>query len=674
MWTDFYSLSNAVQALLAGGVVGVLLGQHRIYRRPALRLWALGWAASALGLFAGAIGARLWASLGAGSIVGLALLAISSAGAALQAGALLAGALVHAGRPPAQRSITAALVLCAVAGAILSFASPGTQLGNVRAGVLPLLTSVAFLSSAALLWQARGPTDVAGALAPPVLAAYGLVRLAYPVLLLLSKTKDAQAWEPGALRELVVVDSLLQSAVNFAMLLWLLREEHLRVETVSGELRRVAMTDALTRLPNRTAFVLALTAALPKAESEQRSMAVCLLDLDRFKALNDSLGPAHGDELLREVARRLRAALPARAGLARLGNDDFAVLLPDPGPPAQLEDVAARLLAAVRGPITLGAHEVRMTASIGIALYPAHALIADDLLSDAALANSRASADGGDREQLYAPSLGAEARGQISVTLALRRALEDNQFVLYFQPIAALETGRVEGFEALIRWQQPGGPLVPPGEFLPLVLAAGVADDLDDFVLRAATAKAVELRALEPNLRMAVNLSARFFHLPHPVQRVKAALDKSGLPAEALELEITETAAMRDAEATLAVLGELKQLGVRLAIDDFGTGYSSLSYLRRFPVDALKIDQSFVKSLDTDPNALAIVQGILALARSLRLLVVAEGIETRAQLSRLEELGCDLLQGFAIGRPLPATRAAEALGRPAIFGGKERAS
>jgi len=457
-------------------------------------------------------------------------------------------------------------------------------------------------------------------------------------------------------------------------------------------------------------------------------LAVCLLDLDRFKALNDSLGPAHGDELLREVARRLRASLPARAGLARLGNDDFAVLLPDPGPPAQLEDLAARLLAAVRGPISLGAHEVRMTASIGIALYPAHAIVADDLLSDAALANSRASADGGEahsaeavrhhikqlidaedpavilsddtiverlratgidiarrtvakyREAMRIPSSVQRRRdkqsmlgnGQISVTLQLRRALEDNQFVLHYQPIAALETGRVEGFEALIRWQQPGGPLVPPGDFLPLVLAAGVADDLDDFVLRAATAQAVELRALEPNLRMAVNLSARFFHLPNPVQRVKSALDASGLPAEALELEITETAAMRDAEATLAVLGELKQLGVRLAIDDFGTGYSSLSYLRRFPVDALKIDQSFVRNLDTDPNALAIVQGILALARSLRLLVIAEGIETRAQLSRLEELGCDLLQGFAIGRPLPAARAAEALGRPAILGGKVR--
>ncbi len=665
MWTDFYSLSNAVQALLAGGVVGVLLGQYRIHRRPALLLWAGGWTASALGLLAGAIGARLWALLSAGTTPGgRILLAISGAGAALQAGALLAGARVHAGQKARRRSIALGLLACAIAGALLSLGLPGTLLGNLRASVLPLFTCVAFVWSAALLWRSRGGKDIAGALAPPALAAYGLVRLAYPVLLLVSRARHAEAWEPGALREVVMVDSLLQSAVGFAMLLWLLREEHLLFESVSGELRRATMTDPLTRLPNRTTFIATLAAALPRAKAEGRELAVLLLDLDRFKSINDSLGAAHGDALLREMAKRVRAAVPSRAGVARLGGDDFAVLLSDPGPTAQLEDLSERLLSAVRAPLRLGTHEVRMTASIGIALYPAHGDTADGLLTDAALANSRASADGGDREQLYAPALGEEARGQLSVTLALRRALDEHELVLYYQPIASLQTGHVEGFEALLRWKKPGGELVPPADFLPLVTAAGIADELDDFVLRCATKKAAELRALEPGVRMAVNLSARFFHAEGAVLRVRAALDASGLPADALELEITETAAMRDAEATLAVLRDLKQLGVRLAIDDFGTGYSSLSYLRRFSVDALKIDQSFVRNLDTDANSLAIVQGILALAHGLRLLVVAEGIETQAQLQKLVEMGCDLLQGYLIGRPVPAELAAAELGKP----------
>ena len=423
-----------------------------------------------------------------------------------------------------------------------------------------------------------------------------------------------------------------------------------------ARLEHLAHFDPLTDLPNRLLFNSRLEHAMERAKRHGEHMALLFLDLDRFKTINDSLGHPAGDELLIAVARRIRRRLRDEDTLARLGGDEFVVLL------EQLEEVqfaatvAQDVLQVLATPFQLSSgHEVFIGCSIGISLYPDDADDATRLVSSADAALYLAKAQGRNTYCFYTEALTTAANEHLALETRLRRALENGEFVLHYQPLIDAHSGRTVGVEALVRWQPPGEPLVPPDRFIPIAEETGLIVPLGEWVLRTACAQARSWAdaGLAP-LVMAVNLSGRQFQAVDMVALVGAVLADTGLPACHLELELTESVIMAHAEQAIATLDALKALGVRLAIDDFGTGYSSLAYLKRFPIDKLKIDRTFVDGLADDADDREIAATIIAMARSLSLDVLAEGVETQQQLAVLRQYGCDQYQGYLFSRPIPA--------------------
>jgi diguanylate cyclase (GGDEF)-like protein/PAS domain S-box-containing protein len=416
---------------------------------------------------------------------------------------------------------------------------------------------------------------------------------------------------------------------------------------LDAQLRHQAFHDSLTGLSNRALFNDRVEHALGRRTRTDMPV-VLLLDLDRFKLVNDSLGHAVGDEMLVEVAHRLEAAVRAGDSVARLGGDEFAVLLDD-CPPGRPQQQAARLLEALAAPMVIGGQQVTATASIGIALATP-GISAGDLLRNADVAMYQAKSAGGGRFEVFQPAMYAAALRQMELSAALQQALDGEQFVLHYQPIVGLDTGAVVGVEALLRWSHPELGLLDPAEFIPVAEDSGLIVPIGAWVLRAAC---TAMTRWTGGGRVNINLSSRQLADPNIVEHVRDALAVSGLAPQRLTLEITESVLMHDSEANMRRLRRLRDLGVRLAIDDFGIGYSSLAYLRAFPVDELKIDKSFIAGIPQDDDALAVVQTILQLARSLGLRVVAEGVETAAQYLALRALGTDLVQGFYMARPAP---------------------
>lgn len=419
------------------------------------------------------------------------------------------------------------------------------------------------------------------------------------------------------------------------------------------EIRALAYYDALTGLPNRQLFLDRLALAMAQAPRQNKSVAVLCLDLDRLKVINDSLGHVVGDRLLQAVAERLQHCLREGDTVARPGADEFTVLAPGL---AHLEDavrIVQKLQEALRQPFLLNGAEIFVSASVGISLYPGDGGNAETLLTNANTAMYRAKESGRDSFQPYTLEMNAQALERLALENSLRKALPNGELELHYQPQVDLATGRTEGLEALLRWRHPAQGFVPPAVFIGLAELTGLIVPIGTWVLRTACAATLSLRAHgRSRLCVAVNLSARQFQQPDLVPEVKRALDDTGLDPQLLEIEITESVAMQNTEATIETLRRLKGLGVRISIDDFGTGHSSLSYLRRFPIDTLKIDQSFVRDITGDPQAAAIVTAIIAMARSLNLMLVAEGVETEEQLAFLRSHGCDRAQGFLLSRPL----------------------
>jgi diguanylate cyclase (GGDEF)-like protein len=382
---------------------------------------------------------------------------------------------------------------------------------------------------------------------------------------------------------------------------------------------------------------------------------VLFLDLDRFKTVNDSLGHGAGDELLIAVAWRLDGCLRSADSPARLGGDEFAVLLEDLAGVDEAVLVAERISQALGRPLELAGREVFLSASMGIAVGSGRP---DDLLRQADVAMYRAKAEGKGRAVVFEASMDSEVVERLELEGDLQHALERDELVVFYQPVVALDGATLAGFEALVRWRHPTRGLVPPGHFIPLAEETGLVVDLGRHVLRTACLQAAAWNAAFPRgaLRlMSVNLSGRQLEDPNIIGDVAAALRDSGLPPEALVLEITETVLMHDTETTISRLAGLKALGVRLAVDDFGTGYSSLRYLRRFPIDVLKMAKPFVDGLQADDEGRALARAIIDLAASLSLRCVAEGIEEGVQADLLRELGCGLGQGFHFARPMPAS-------------------
>lgn len=427
------------------------------------------------------------------------------------------------------------------------------------------------------------------------------------------------------------------------------------LKSFEARLEHLAHHDPLTDLPNRLLMQSRLQNAIDRAERHGNKVAVLYLDLDRFKTVNDSLGHPVGDELLVQLTQRLSSRLRDEDTLARLGGDEFLLLVESVTQPGHAVAVAQSLIELLHTPFALpSGHEVFIGLSIGISLYPDDALTATELVQHADAAMYLAKQQGRNTYRFHTHALTRAAAERLSLETRLRHGLDRGEFLLHYQPLVDATTGKALGVEALVRWQPPGEDLVPPGRFIPLTEETGLIVRLGAFVLRAACVQAQAWR--EQGLALgtvAVNLSARQFMDDGLVEEVKTALAISGLPPHCLELELTESLLMEQAPRTIATLSALKQLGLRLAIDDFGTGYSSLAYIKRFSIDKLKIDQSFVRSLERSADDKAIVATIVAMARTLRLEVLAEGVETDAQASILASLGCVEHQGYLYARPLP---------------------
>jgi diguanylate cyclase (GGDEF)-like protein len=453
------------------------------------------------------------------------------------------------------------------------------------------------------------------------------------------------------------LEEMEEVATGLNMMAIRLRHAREELEVRNEELAQLAYCDALTRLGNRALFRHSVEHALGVDGCRPEEVAVLFLDLDNFKAANDSLGHAAGDLLLVEVAARIRGVTHGSATVARLGGDEFAILLAPVASPGEAVVTAENVIVAVEAPLELSGRTVHVGASIGVA-FGRPGGDADELLRDADVAMYRAKAAGKGRYQVFAPEMHRALLHRLELEAELRGVLERDELVLYYQPVVELQGGRVRGFEALVRWRHPIRGMIPPSAFIPLAEESGVILALGRWVLMQACGEAVRWQT-EMNARVSigVNVSGLQLETPFIVEDVRNALDASGLDPHCLVLEITEGAIMRDSEATLKRLSELKTLGVRLAVDDFGTGYSSLAYLQRFPVDVLKIDKAFIDSVARGGNDTALTRTIVTLAEMLELGTVAEGIEEPEQLAQLRALGCEMGQGYLFARPLPPDEA-----------------
>ena len=420
-------------------------------------------------------------------------------------------------------------------------------------------------------------------------------------------------------------------------------------------IHHVAQHDVLTGLPNRSLLQDRLSQAVAYSQRSLHPVWVMLIDLDRFKFVNDSMGHKAGDVLLMTVAARLRSALRDTDTVARLSGDEFVVILTEHADERLSADIVQRLMDSVAQPVMLGSKEFFVTCSIGVSVYPTDGAPAETLIEHADIAMYRAKKLGRNNFQFYTPAMNEEAMERVRIEGALRNALERNEFVLHYQPQVDLRSGRIVGMEALIRWQHPELGMVAPNRFISVAEDTGLIVPIGAWVMRSACAqnKAWQDAGLAP-LRVAVNLSARQFSAPNLVAEMRQVLEQTGLAPSCLEIELTESLFMSDVTLAVETLHNMKALGVKLSIDDFGTGYSSLSYLSRFPIDVLKIDRSFVNDITRDANDAAIVDSIIALAHNLKLNVIAEGVETAEQLDYLREHGCDEMQGYFFSRPLPA--------------------
>lgn len=421
--------------------------------------------------------------------------------------------------------------------------------------------------------------------------------------------------------------------------------------------QHLALHDALTGLPNRRLLNDRLVQSLAQAKRESWQLAVMFIDLDRFKNINDTLGHSVGDEVLREIARRLTGILRESDTVARVGGDEFVVVLSH-AQPGDLTLVTAKMMSEVCSSVNVAGQELRITASIGVASYPADAEDPLKLLSQADAAMYHAKSRGRRNVQFYAAAMNHTQQERLRLENDLHHALARGQLELFYQPRIDLRNGAVASFEALIRWHHPMDGLIEPGVFIPIAEDSGLIMPIGDWVIEEACRQLTRWHeAGMPFASVSVNISARQFFDTRLPDRVRRALDSAGLDGSQLELEITESVLMANTGETQSVFAGLKALGVKLSIDDFGTGFSSLAYLKRFHVDNLKIDHSFVRDIGTDADDAAIVQAIVGLARSLQLRVIAEGVETREQLEFLSDCGCDEAQGFLFAKPLPVGQA-----------------
>ena len=651
-------VTSAAQTVAAMVMAVLLLGFLRQYKKTYLRHWTLSWAALAVYYIASSIGIGLGVGFNMPSSHPIRLLTAVLSGVSGYTNItwLLFGIYELLRRRPVRiRAYWRMLAAVAVFGIITSllFIGPDAVSSTryfIRVGVRSLIASIAYLVSSIAFWQVRKRRAGIGfTIFSVALLLYGLQQ-AYQVGVSFGWQFFSQS--EGAIY-LGYLAFLLQAITGMAMIACLLEDEREASELATVEMEHLAYHDALTGLPNRPLFMDRLIMSVAQATRSNQKLAVFFLDLDRFKDINDSLGHSMGDGLLKSVAERIRRCVREGDTVARFGGDEFTLLIPKIDHIEDAAKIAQKILETLKIPFSIADHELFVTTSVGISIYPIDGSDPETLVRNADTAMYRAKDQGRDNYQLYAPAMNARALERLALENMLRKAISHRELVLYYQPIADMKTKAIVGVEALLRWNHPELGLLAPGHFISVAEMSGLIIPIGDWVLRTAC-KQTKLwqKRIDPELTVAVNLSARQFQQPNLTEIISEALEETGLDAKSLELEITESNAMQNAENTIYTLRELKSLGVRIAMDDFGTGYSSLNYLKKFPIDTLKLDQSFVREITTDSSDAAIATAVIAMAHSLNLKVIGEGVETEEQFEFLQRQKCDYIQGYLFSRPL----------------------
>ena len=643
-------------AILIALVLGGLL---RRYWRPFLRHWTWSWIALAVhaGAGAGAIVLAQWLPIT--DPVRLSLALVSGIAGYLQIAWLLLGtAELTSGRVLPARTTRWIIAGVTLIGALLVLAfswdaSRSELLFTLRVSVRRVAAAAAFLIGGAAITQA--PRIARGIGRRVVMLAFFGLGAQQLHFLAMTVSPSVRSKYTVYLSSLALVDVVLYVALAMGLVIWLLEEERQATMDAAEKIERIAYHDSLTGLPNRQLFLNQLGMALHHARRNDTMCAVLFLDLDRFKVVNDSLGHAAGDVVLQTVAERIRTTIRAEDSVTRLGGDEFAVLGSQIFGPEDAVLLAERIIAAIKGPIMVDGHELFVTTSLGISLFPTDAADPENLLKTADAAMYRAKAQGRDLVERYVAESGVAPLEQLGLESSLQRALELDQLVVYYQPIVQSHTGKVTAVEALLRWNHPTRGLLAPSEFISLAEATGAIVPIGEWVLRTACTQVQAWRMSgQTQIRAAVNLSVRQLQHPNLVACVAQILEDTELPADQLELEITESIAMRSSGRAVDNLRALQARGVRVSIDDLGTGYSSLSALRLFPIDSLKIDRSFVQGVPHNKDDCAIAAALITLGLSLGLNVIAEGIENTEQLAFFIEQQCAEWQGYFLVRPVTA--------------------
>ena len=477
----------------------------------------------------------------------------------------------------------------------------------------------------------------------------------------ISKPIDLRHVEASVERALNHHSLLLEKRLYKEQLESLLQERTAQVDWL-------AYYDTVTQLPNRALFEDRLTQAVAIARAKNQALGVLFISLDQFKKVNDSLGHGPGDSLLKEFAERLKSCISKSDTVARFGSDEFALLRSQINGTKDVIETIGSLSQVLKFAFDLPGHELFATASVGVSLFPLDGDDSQTLLKNAGAALYKAKKSGGANYQFFTADMHDLATSRLALETNLRRAIQNEEFLVHYQPRVAVDSLAITGVEALVRWQHPQLGLVPPGQFIPLAEDTGLIVPIGEWVLRTACKQGRRWRdeGFAP-IQIAVNICARQFHDQDLSQTVIRILEETGLPASNLELELTESSIMQDAEFAAGVLSRLKSMGIKISIDDFGTGFSSLSSLKKLPIDALKVDRTFVRDVTSDTDDAALVNAIITLAHNLRLKVIAEGVETEAQLRFLQVLRCDEIQGFLFSKPLPADELASNLFVPFVI-------
>ena len=659
---------QAIGALFTAVLFGVFA---RTYRKPFLVHWARAWSAMCI-MLVGALLTTLLRGVPPGSASRLVISAVTLIAGYAQIAWLVLGTAELISTEAAQRLYQRRLWIFGVVGvvglgSVLLFANDPALIGPrfvLRVGVRAGVAGLAFLAAGIVVWMTRARLErglLGRGLVGVVFALYGATQLhlSYSTFFRLEQIST-----PTYSMFASFFDFFLVFSMGLGVVIWLLEEEHTKVSTNADAIAQLAFHDPLTSLPNRKLLLDHLSLNILQARREKEKLAVFFIDLDRFKVINDSLGHSAGDRVLQAVAARVKCTMREADSVGRMGGDEFVVVTPQIHGVEDAVHIAQKVRDAIREPIQIEGRELFVSGSMGIAMYPNDGETAEALLKNADTAMYRAKSQGSDLFQLYTPEMNAHAAEQLALESALRRGVEHKEFELHYQPIVQTSDGQITALETMLRWRHPVLGLVRPEQFIRLAESSGMIVPIGEWALRTACAQLAEWRANGfPTLRLALNISARQLKQPEFVDSVRTILSATAIPGSALEFEITEMSATQSESAIVDRLRELRAMGIRISIDDFGTGFSSVSVLRVFPVDALKIDTSFVRDVVLDPNDAAIATAVVALAKSMGLTVIAEGVENPAQLDFLRAQGCEMWQGYLCCPPVATSEVRAVLGR-----------